>query len=510
MAMSTLQFLMDGFSIAFQWQNILFAFVGVLIGTAVGVLPGIGPMSGVALLIPVTASITSGMPTEAAAASSIILLAGVYYGAMYGGSTTSILLNTPGESSSVVTTLDGYQMARQGRAGAALSIAAIGSFAAGIVSLIGLVLLAEPLSNVALQFGPAEYFSLMLLGLAAVSGLAGKSMTKALMMTVFGLMLGTIGIDAVSGIARFTYDLPILYSGLEFLTIAVGLFALGEVFKTILEREHEDGTIAKIGRILPTKQDMKDSAKPIMRGSLLGFFIGVLPGAGATLASFFSYIAEKKFSKTPEKFGTGAIAGVAGPESANNAASGGAMIPLLTLGIPGSGTTAILMGALIMYNIQPGPLLFDDHPEVAWGLIASMFVGNLMLLVLNMPLVKVFAKIIETPKKYLLPIIIAISFFGVYAVQYTTFDLFLLLACGILGYLLVKNDFPVAPLVLALVLGPMIENNLRRALTISNGDFMIFFTKPLSLILLIVAAAWLLIPLLLKLKGRTIVLNEED
>ncbi|WP_203338986.1 tripartite tricarboxylate transporter permease [Planococcus beijingensis] len=508
--MSTLQFLMDGFSIAFQWQNILFAFVGVLIGTAVGVLPGIGPMSGVALLIPVTATITSGMPTEAAAASSIILLAGVYYGAMYGGSTTSILLNTPGESSSVVTTLDGYQMARQGRAGAALSIAAIGSFAAGIVSLIGLVLLAEPLSNVALQFGPAEYFSLMLLGLAAVSGLAGKSMTKALMMTVFGLMLGTIGIDAVSGIARFTYDLPILYSGLEFLTIAVGLFALGEVFKTILEREHEDGTIAKIGRILPTKQDMKDSVKPIMRGSLLGFFIGVLPGAGATLASFFSYIAEKKFSKTPEKFGTGAIAGVAGPESANNAASGGAMIPLLTLGIPGSGTTAILMGALIMYNIQPGPLLFDDHPEVAWGLIASMFVGNLMLLVLNMPLVKVFAKIIETPKKYLLPIIIAISFFGVYAVQYTTFDLFLLLACGILGYLLVKNDFPVAPLVLALVLGPMIENNLRRALTISNGDFMIFFTKPLSLILLIVAAAWLLIPLLLKLKGRTIVLNEED
>ncbi|WP_142827029.1 tripartite tricarboxylate transporter permease [Planococcus soli] len=508
--MSTLQFLMDGFSIAFQWQNILFAFVGVLIGTAVGVLPGIGPMSGVALLIPVTATITSGMPTEAAAASSIILLAGVYYGAMYGGSTTSILLNTPGESSSVVTTLDGYQMARQGRAGAALSIAAIGSFAAGIVSLIGLVLLAEPLSNIALQFGPAEYFSLMLLGLAAVSGLAGKSMTKALMMTVFGLMLGTIGIDAVSGIARFTYDLPILYSGLEFLTIAVGLFALGEVFKTILEREHEDGTIAKIGRILPTKQDLKDSAKPIMRGSLLGFFIGVLPGAGATLASFFSYIAEKKFSKTPEKFGTGAIAGVAGPESANNAASGGAMIPLLTLGIPGSGTTAILMGALIMYNIQPGPLLFDDHPEVAWGLIASMFVGNLMLLILNMPLVKVFAKIIETPKKYLLPIIIAISFFGVYAVQYTTFDLFLLLACGILGYLLVKNDFPVAPLVLALVLGPMIENNLRRALTISNGDFMIFFTKPLSLILLIAAAAWLLIPLLLKFKGRTIVLNEED
>ncbi|SDN79622.1 putative tricarboxylic transport membrane protein [Psychrobacillus sp. OK028] len=508
--MDTLQFLADGFAIAFQWHNLLFALVGVIIGTAVGVLPGIGPMSGVALLIPVTATMTSGMPTGAAAASSIILLAGVYYGAMYGGSTTSILLNTPGESSSVVTTLDGYQMAQQGRAGAALAISAIGSFVAGIISLIGLVLLAEPLSNVAIKFGPAEYFSLMLLGLAAVSGLAGKSMTKAIMMTVFGLMLGTIGIDAVSGIARFTYDQPILFSGLEFLTIAVGLFALGEVIKTILEKDEETGSIAKINRILPTKQDMKDSSVPIVRGSLLGFFIGVLPGAGATLASFFSYTTEKKFSKNPESFGKGNIAGVAGPESANNAASGGAMIPLLTLGIPGSGTTAILMGALIMYNIQPGPLLFDEHPEVAWGLIASMFIGNLMLLVLNMPLVRVFAKIIQTPKKYLLPMIIAISFFGVYAVQYTTFDLYLLLGCGVLGYLLSKNDFPVAPLVLALVLGPMIENNMRRALTISNGDFSIFVTKPLSLIFIVAAAAWLIVPLLLKLKGRKIIINEED
>ncbi|WP_419960022.1 tripartite tricarboxylate transporter permease [Psychrobacillus sp. BM2] len=508
--MDTLQFLADGFGIAFQWHNILFALIGVIIGTAVGVLPGIGPMSGVALLIPVTATMTSGMPTGAAAASSIILLAGVYYGAMYGGSTTSILLNTPGESSSVVTTLDGYQMAQQGRAGAALAISAIGSFVAGIISLIGLVLLAEPLSNVAIKFGPAEYFSLMLLGLAAVSGLAGKSMTKALMMTVFGLMLGTIGIDAVSGIARFTYNQPILFSGLEFLTIAVGLFALGEVVKTVLEKDEETGTIAKINRILPTKQDMKDSTVPIVRGSLLGFFIGVLPGAGATLASFFSYTTEKKFSKNPERFGKGHIAGVAGPESANNAASGGAMIPLLTLGIPGSGTTAILMGALIMYNIQPGPLLFDEHPEVAWGLIASMFIGNLMLLVLNMPLVRVFAKIIQTPKKYLLPMIIAISFFGVYAVQYTTFDLYLLLGCGVLGYLLSKNDYPVAPLVLALVLGPMIENNMRRALTISNGDFSIFVTKPLSLVFIVAAAAWLLIPLLLKLKGRKLIINEED
>ncbi|MFA1642475.1 tripartite tricarboxylate transporter permease [Chryseomicrobium imtechense] len=507
--MGTIDYLLNGFLVAFQWHNILFALLGVIIGTAVGVLPGIGPMSGVALLIPITATLTSGLPVEMAATSSIILLAGVYYGAMYGGSTTSILLNTPGESSSVVTTLDGYQMARQGRAGAALAISAIGSFVAGIVSLIGLVLLAQPLSKIAIDFGPADYFSLMLLGLAAVSGLAGKSVTKALIMTVVGLMLGTIGIDAVSGIARFTYDSPILFSGIEFLTIAVGLFALGEVFKTIFEKETHDEPVAKITRILPTKLDLKQSAGPIGRSSILGFFLGVLPGAGATLASFFSYISEKKLSKDPDSFGKGNIAGVAGPESANNAASGGAMIPLLTLGIPGSGTTAILMGAFIMYNIQPGPLLFEEHPQVAWGLIASMFLGNLMLLILNMPMVRIFAKIIETPKKYLLPLIIAISVFGVYAVQYTTFDLLLLIGCGVFGYLLAKHDYPLAPLVLALVLGPMIENNMRRALTISNGDFSIFITNPLSLTFLIVTLLWLVVPLILRMRGKNVIISEE-
>jgi putative tricarboxylic transport membrane protein len=508
--METLQFLLDGFSVAMQWHNLLFAFFGVLIGTAVGVLPGIGPMSGVALLIPITSTLTGGLDPESAAASSLILLAGVYYGAMYGGSTTSILLNTPGESSSVVTALDGYQMAKQGRAGAALSISAIGSFIAGIIALLGLTLLADPLSEMALSFGPSEYFSLMLLGLCAVSGLAGKSITKALIMTVLGLLLATIGIDNVSGVSRFTYNFAYLYSGLEFLTVAVGLFALGEVFKTILEKDKDGGKIAKVGRILPTKQDFKDSTKPILRGSLLGFFIGVLPGAGATLASFFSYITEKKLSKNPNKFGNGAIEGVAAPESANNAASGGAMIPLLTMGIPGSGTTAILMGALIMYNVQPGPLLFDDHPEVAWGLIASMFIGNVMLLILNMPLVKVFAKVIETPSHYLLPIIIAISIFGVYAVQVNTFDLLLLLACGVAGYFLTKYDYPVAPLVLALVLGPMIENNMRRALTASKGDFSVFITSPVSLLFLIIAVLWILVPLILKWKGRDVIVNEEE
>ncbi|WP_284037724.1 tripartite tricarboxylate transporter permease [Neobacillus sp. 114] len=507
--MGTLDYLLQGFGTALVWYNILFAFVGVLIGTAVGVLPGIGPMSGVALLIPVTASITGGLPPEQAATSAIILLAGVYYGAMYGGSTTSILLNTPGESSSVVTTLDGYQMAKKGRAGSALSIAAIGSFVAGIFTLIALIVMAKPLSNVALKFGPAEYFSLMLLGLGAVSGLAGKSVTKALIMTVSGLLLGTIGIDNVSGIARFTFDVPWLYQGIEFLTIAVGLFAVGEVFKTILEKEEEDGEIARINNMLPSKEEFKESAAPIARGSILGFFVGILPGAGATLASFFSYLLEKRVSKNPSKFGTGAIAGVAGPESANNAASGGAMIPLLTLGIPGSGTTAILMGALMMYNVQPGPLLFEDHPQVAWGLIASMFIGNLMLLILNLPLVKVFAKIIETPKKYLIPMIIAISIFGVYAVQVSTYDLLLLLACGVLGYFLSKNDYPIAPLVLGLVLGPMIENNLRRALTISNGDYTVFLSRPISLIFLIITLLWLVVPFLMKRRGKEVIINVE-
>ncbi len=496
--MNTLDFLFQGFSVAFQWHNLLFAFVGVLIGTAVGVLPGIGPMNGVALLLPVTASLTSLLSPEQAAASALILLAGIYYGAMYGGSTTSILLNTPGESSSVMTTLDGYQMAKQGRAGAALGISAIGSFIAGIVSIIGLILLAKPLSMVAIKFGPSEYFSLMVLGLLAVSGLVGKSMSKALIMMVGGLLLGTIGIDAVSGSARFTFDNPVLYSGISFLTLAVGLFALGEVFKTILDRETNEGSMAKIDKVMPTKQDLMDSAMPITRGSILGFLIGVLPGAGATIASSFAYVLEKKISKNPEKFGKGAIEGVAAPETANNAAAGGALIPLLTLGIPGSGTTAILMGAFIMYNIQPGPLLFENHPDVVWGLIASMFVGNLMLLILNLPLVRIFAKLIDTPIKYLLPLIIAFSVFGVYAVQSTTFDLLLLLVSGVAGYFLAKNDFPLPPLVLALVLGPMLENNMMRALTLSNGDFMIFVQKPVSAVFLVIAFLWLLIPLLMK------------
>jgi putative tricarboxylic transport membrane protein len=507
--MDTLGFLLDGFSVALKWHNLLFAFFGVLIGTLVGILPGIGPTSGVALLIPVTATMTAGLSLEEAAASSIILLAGVYYGAMYGGSTTSILLNTPGEAASVVTALDGYPMAKQGRAGPALAIAAIGSFIAGMFALIGLIALAVPLAKVALMMGPAEQFSLMILGLCALSGLAGGSLTKAFIMTVLGLWLSMIGVDLVSGVARFTYNYPQLYGGIVFLVLAVGLFAIGEVCKYMMEDNKGGGAITHIGRILPTRQDMKDSAMPIARGSILGFIIGLIPGAAASLASFMSYMLEKKVSKKPEKFGTGAIEGVAGPESANNAASGGNLVPLLTLGIPGSPTTAVLMGAFIMYNVTPGPLLFEKHPNVAWGLIASMFIGNLMLLILNLPLIKVFAKIVETPAKYLVPLIGAISVFGVYAVQISVFDLFLMAGFGVAGYFLAKNDFPLAPMVLGLVLAPMIEYNMRRALTISGGDFTIFLQKPLSLSFLIVAALWILVPVILKRRGKRVNVNED-
>lgn len=507
--METLEFLAMGFAKALQWHNILFCFVGVFIGTAVGVLPGIGPASGTALLIPITATLTGMFKPEDAATSAIIMLSGVFYGAMYGGSTTSILINTPGESASVVTCLDGYQMAKRGRAGAALAIAAIGSFIAGLFALVMLTILAKPLAEVALKFGPPEYFSLVVLGLAAISGLAGKSILKALIMLATGLLLSTIGIDTVSGAERFAFGIPILYQGFDFITLAVGMFALGEVFRTIANPDASSGEFPKIGRILPTREDLRASWKPIARGSVMGFFIGILPGAGSTLASFISYTTEKRLSKHPEQFGQGAIEGVAGPESANNAASGGALIPLLALGIPSSATTSVLMGAFMMYNVAPGPLLFDKHPAVAWGVIASMFIGNLMLLILNMPLVRIFAKLVETPLKYLMPMILGICIFGVYAVQGNVFNLVVMLVAGILGFALAARDYPAAPLVLGRILGPMLENNFRRALTGSNGDYGIFLRRPVSAVLLLVAILWIAIPILLKQRGKKVLVNDE-
>ena len=506
--MESLQFLWGGLLIACEPLNLLFAFFGCLVGTLVGVLPGIGPISGVALLIPVAAMATSSLPMEQAATSSIILLCGVYYGAMYGGSTTSILINTPGENSSVCTCLDGYQMAKNGRAGAALAICAIGSFVAGIIAVIGLVFMAVPLSEFALKFSPAGQFSLMILGLCALSSLAGKSVIKAFMMTSLGLILSMVGVDPISGVARMTFDNPELYSGIEFLTLAVGMFALGEIFKTILTNDYVEGQAIKVGRLWPTNKDLKDSVMPILRGSFLGFFMGLIPGCGATLSTFMSYTLEKKISPNGANFGKGAIEGVAAPESANNGASGGAMIPLLTLGIPGTGTTAVLMGALIMFNITPGPLLFQDHPTVAWGLIASMLVGNFMLLILNLPLVKVFAKVIETPPKYLVPGIVAVSVFGVYAVQQSVFNLFLMIGSGLAAYYLSKNDYPIAPIVLSLILGPMIENNMRRAMNLYNGDYLMFVKDPVSLVFLLIALAWVLVPQIMKLMGKKVLVEE--
>ena len=348
----------------------------------------------------------------------------------------------------------------------------------------------------------------MILGLCALSSLAGKSQIKAFIMTALGLILSTVGIDPISGVARMTFEYPDLYSGIEFLTLAVGMFALGEVFKTIISKDYAEGEPIKVGRLIPSLQDMKDSWASILRGSFLGFFQGLIPGCGATLCSFMAYTTEKKFSKNKANFGKGAIQGVAAPEAANNGAAGGAMIPLLTLGIPGTGTTAVLMGALIQFNITPGPLLFQDNPKVVWGLIASMLVGNVMLLVLNLPLVKVFAKVIETPPKYLIPGILAISVFGVYAVQSSLFNLWLMLGSGVAAYFLAKHDYPIAPLVLSLILGPLIENNLRRAVNLYNGDYSRFLTDPISLIFLVIAFLWIAVPQIMKLRGKEVLVEE--
>ena len=399
-------------------------------------------------------------------------------------------------------------MAKQGRAGPALAICAIGSFVAGLISVIGLLFLAKPLANLALKFGPMALFSMMVLGLCALSGLGSKSIYKSLTMTVLGLLLATVGIDPISGVARMTFGFYELYTGIEFLTLAVGMFALGEVFKTILHRDYAEGDVVKVGRLLPTKQDMKESALPILRGSIYGFFQGMIPGCGASLTSFMSYAIEKKVNKRGHNFGNGEIAGVAAPESANNAAAGGAMIPLLTLGIPGTGTTAVLMGALIMFNITPGPLLFAEHPDVVWGLIASMLVGNFMLLVLNLPMVKVFAKVIETPPKYLVPCIAAISVFGVYAVQLSVFNLLFMVGMGVAAYYLSKNDYPIAPCVLSLILGSMMENNLRRAMNLYNGDLLMLVKDPLSLFFLVVAVLWIFVPVILKARGKKVVVED--
>ncbi|MEX2615517.1 MAG: tripartite tricarboxylate transporter permease [Alphaproteobacteria bacterium] len=475
-----------GFSIAFTPTNLMFAFAGVFLGTLIGALPGIGPSAGVAVLLPVT----FGMPPVTA----MIMLAGIYYGAMYGGTITSVLINTPGESASVMTTLDGYQMALKGRAGAALGMAAIGSFIAGTVGVVLLMIAAPPLAEFAITFGPPEYFALMLLGLTTLASLTGGSMIKGLLMAVVGLTLGTIGIDLMIGAPRFTFDNVNLLDGLDFLPVAVGLFAVGELLFNIYRPIRSKPIKAKLSGLLPTRQDWRDSSGAITRGTAIGFFVGMLPGAGATISSFLAYATEKRVSKRPEKFGTGVIEGVAAPESANNAASTGALIPLMALGIPGSGTTAVMLGALTLYGMQPGPLLMSTHPDVFWGLVASMYIGNVMLLILNLPLAPMFASILRVPYSILIPIIIGIALFGVYSVENSLFNVGVTIVFGGIGFVMRLYGYPPAPLVLALVLGPMLERAMRQSLQMSLGELDIFVTRPISATILAFALAAVLFP----------------
>jgi putative tricarboxylic transport membrane protein len=485
--MEILSNLAAGFAVALTPANLFYCFLGSFIGTAIGVLPGLGPPATIALLLPVT----YGLP----ATSAVILLAGIFYGAMYGGSTTSILLNIPGEAASVVTCLDGYQMARQGKAGAALAISAFGSFIAGTLAIVGLMLLAPPLASFALKFGPAENFALLALGLMMVGYLAGASLTKGLMMAGLGLLLGTVGLDPIMGTQRFTYGVFKLSEGFDFILVAMGLFGIGEVLANVEQTITADVFQTKIRGLLPTREEWRQAAAPIARGSLLGFFIGVLPGGGAIISSFISYAVEKKVSTPPERFGKGAIEGVAAPESANNSAATSSFVPLLTLGIPGNASIAMIFAALMIHGIRPGPLLVADRPEVFWGLIASMYIGNIMLLVLNLPLIGLWVKLLKVPYPLLAPLILVFVLIGAYSVNNSSFDVGITIAFGFLGYLLRKFDFEPAPLVLAMILGPQLEASLRRSLIYSHGDLMVFFERPIAAALLALAFFMLLSPL---------------
>jgi putative tricarboxylic transport membrane protein len=483
-----LQNLALGLSVAVTPVNLMYCLLGVTLGTLIGVLPGIGPVTTIAILLPVTFGMN---PT-----SALIMLAGIYYGSQYGGSTTAILINVPGEASSVMTCLDGYQMARKGRAGAALGMAAMASFVAGTVSVLLLMLLARPLIKVALEFGPAEYAALMLLALCTLGGLTGESVAKGLLMGAFGLLLGVVGSDPMTGNPRFTFGLPNLLDGLEFLPVTIGLFAVAEVLLTVRGPLSREVVKTSISGLLPTRADWWACRFAIPRATILGFFVGVLPGAGSTLASILAYLVEKKASRHPERFGTGVIEGVAAPEAANNSASGGAMVPLLTLGVPGSGTTAVMLGALTLYGLRPGPLLFERNPDVVWGLIVSMYIGNVMLLILNLPLIGLWVKLLKVPSHILQPLIVVFAFTGTYAASSSLFDLYVMLIFGVVGYLLQSRGFPVAPIVLGLILGPSLETNVRRALIISRGDWGVFLQRPIAVGLLLLVAIYLALPLL--------------
>ncbi len=493
--METLTHIINGFSVCLQPINLWYTFLGVFMGTVIGVLPGIGPAAGIALLIPVTYGMN---PT-----SALIMMCGIYYGSKYGGSTTAILIRTPGEAASVMTSIDGYEMAKKGRAGAALAVSAIGSFIAGTIGVIALTLFALPLASVALKFGPAEYFCLMVFAMTAVSSLTGRSPAKGLLSTVLGLMIATIGIDLQSGQPRYTMGVPEFQDGVGFVVAVVGLFAVAEVFRGM--EEIYKGTAARMirisGKLWLTKEEWQRSIGPIWRGGIIGFIIGVLPGAGGTISSIMSYTTEKRLSKHPEEFGKGAIEGVAGPEAANNSDTAGALVPLLSLGVPGGGATAVLMGAFILYGIQPGPLLFTQRPDLVWGLIDSMYIGNIMLLILNLPLIGLFVRLLYIPSGILYPLIVAISVIGAFAINGNPLDLYLILFFGVVGYIFEKTDIPVAPLVLSMVLGGMMEQSFRQAMTLSGADPAIFVKSGISITLITLSVISIAFPLILpKLK----------
>ena len=499
--METLSNLAFGLSIALHWQNILYCFVGCFLGTLVGVLPGIGPVATVAMLLPFTFNLGP--------APALIMLAGIYYGAQYGGSTTAILVNIPGESSSVVTTLDGHQMARRGRAGPALGIAAIGSFIAGCIATLVIAYFAPPLAELALKFSPAEYFSLMVFGLIAAIVLARGSVLKAIAMVCFGILLGLIGTDVNSGVTRFAFGQPELTDGIGFVALAMAFFGITDVVLNLEQPEKQDVFSDKIGRILPSWEDMRICFWSIARGTALGSILGILPGGGALLASFAAYMFEKKVAKPPRNFGEGDIRGVAAPESANNAGAQTSFIPMLTLGIPSNPTMALMIGAMMIQGIAPGPQVMTERPELFWGLIASMWVGNLMLLVLNLPLIGLWIKLIAVPYRLLFPAIFVFCCIGVYTVDSKIFDVYALAALSAVAYVLLKLDCEPAPLILGFILGPMMEEHMRRAMMINFGDLSIFVTRPLSAVFLIASVLLMVLIALPNLRAkREVVLQE--
>ena len=481
--METVQSLILGFSVALQPAMLWYAFLGCVVGTLVGVLPGIGPLAGISILLPLTFGLD--------ATKAIVMLAGIYYGSQYGGSTTSILLRIPGEASSVMTCIDGNAMAKKGRAGAALCIAAVGSFVAGTFGVVMLTLVAPPLANFALGFGPPEYTALLVLGLLFLAYMSTGSLIRTLLMAALGLLLGTIGIDVMTGHFRYSFDIPELGDGIGIVPVAVGLFGLGEILSTPSRQVTAEVIRPKFRELWPSREEWRQSALPIARGSVLGFVIGIIPGSAHIISSFMSYALEKRVSKTPEAFGKGAVAGVAGPESANNSASTGSFVPMLALGIPTGPVIAVLMAALLIHGVPPGPTLVNDHPNVFWGFVASMYVGNLMLLALNLPLVGLFVNLLRIPYAYLYPLIIMFCVIGVYEVNNSIIDVWIMLIMGAVGYGLKKFEFDPAPLVLGLVIAPIFEMSLRQSLIMSDGTWMIFLQRPIALVLLALSAGLL-------------------